>query len=199
MINSKKYEFIRNKYGLYASWAVWVKKGDKPKSNMADLSIFDDEEILSELKPNIVLVGLNCSGVDGALVKPFQNFHGPGGGAYKIRYALDGTSFWGAYMTDILKGFSETNSNKVLKCLKNDPALEAKNIYSFEQELKDVGSADPLLVCFGNDAFDISKRNLSTKFSIVKVTHYSHFESKEIFREKMQKIIEDHKTYKDSP
>ena len=68
-----KYNFIKNKYGLHASWAVWAEEADKPKSNMGDLSVFDDENILQELNPNIVLVALNFS-VSGVVQKPFQNF-----------------------------------------------------------------------------------------------------------------------------
>ena len=91
-MDKKRYNFIKDKYSLHASWAIWAKQGEKPKSNMGDLSIFDNDNILSELKPNIVLVGLNLS-VDGVVLKPFRNFHGSGGGAYKIRYALNGTPF----------------------------------------------------------------------------------------------------------
>ena len=186
----KKFNFIKNKYGLHASWAIWGKQGDKPKSNMDDINFFDNEEVLLKLKPNIVLVGLNFS-IDGVVLKPFQNFHGSGGGAYKIRFALYDTSFWGAYMTDIIKDFPEKESSNVMSFLKNNPSLVDNNIISFEQELKDIGSVDPLLVCFGNDSYDILKKNLASKFKIIKVTHYSHYESKEKFREKMLKIIEE--------
>jgi hypothetical protein len=34
------------------------------------------------------------------------------------------------------------------------------NIISFEQELEDIGSIDPLLICFGDDAYDILNKNL---------------------------------------
>ena len=59
MINKQKFDFIKEKYGLHASWAVWVNEGDTPTSNMGDLSIFEKDEILLKLNPNIILVGLN--------------------------------------------------------------------------------------------------------------------------------------------
>ena len=82
-MDQKRFQFIKEKYGLHASWAVWAKEGDTPKSNMGDLSIFENNKTLLELNPNIVLVGLNFS-VSGVVQKPFQNFHGSGGGAYKL-------------------------------------------------------------------------------------------------------------------
>ena len=83
-----KYNFIKNEYGLHASWAVWAEEANTPKSNMGDLSVFDDENILQELNPNIVLVALNFSVAVADDWEPFQNFHGKCGGAYKIRYAV---------------------------------------------------------------------------------------------------------------
>ena len=79
MIDKNRFNFIKEKYGLHASWAVWVNEGDTPKSNMGDLSIFEKDEILLKLNPNIILVGLNLS-VSGVVLNPFQNFHGSGGG-----------------------------------------------------------------------------------------------------------------------
>ena len=75
--------------------------------------------------------------------------------------------------------------------LKDNPSIVADNIISFEQELEDIGSIDPLLICFGTDSFNILNKNLGEKYNIQKVTHYSHFESKEIFRDKVLKIIEE--------
>ena len=113
-MDKNTFELIKSKYGLHASWAIWGEEGNTPKSNMDDLSFFEDNQILSKLNPNIVLVGLNFS-VSGVVLKPFQNFHGQGGGAFKIRYALKHTAFWGAYMTDIIKDFPEKESHNVMK------------------------------------------------------------------------------------
>ena len=149
---------------------------------MGDLSIFENDQILSELNPNIVLVGLNFS-VAGVVQKPFQNFHGKGGGAYKIRYAVKDTPLWGAYMTDIIKDFPEKKSGNVMSYLKKNISVITENIITFEEELKDIGSINPFIVGFGNDAFEILKTNLGSKFNIIKAMHYSHFISKEKYRD----------------
>ena len=187
-----KYNFIKNEYGLHASWAVWAEEADKPKSNMGDLSVFDDENILQELNPNIVLVALNFS-FSGVVKQPFSNFHSsnPRAQDYKTRYAVKDTRFWGAYMTDIIKDFPEKESNKVMKYLKATPSFVKKQISSFEQELKDIGSIDPLLICFGRAAYNILNKNLGEKYNIRKVTHYAHFISAPKLRDEFLKLSEE--------
>jgi len=190
-MDKKTFEFIKNKYGLHASWAIWAEESDTPTSNMEDLSVFEDRNILSELNPNIILVGLNFS-VAGVVQKPFQNFHGTGGGAYKLRYALKGTPFWGAYMTDIIKDFPEADSNNVMRYLRNNVSLVEENILTFEEEIKDIGSTNPLIVGLGGDAHKILKKHLGSKFNIIKAMHYSHFINKENYKEKIKPLINDY-------
>ena len=80
---------------MHASWAIWGDEGNTPKSNMDDLSFFEDDQILTKLNPNIELVGLNFP-VSDVVQKTFQNFHGQGGSAFKIRYVLKNTAFLGS-------------------------------------------------------------------------------------------------------
>ena len=113
MITREKFEFLKDKYGHYSSWAVWADEGKRPKDNMGDLSVFDLEAnpgLLQQLKPDTVLVGLNVS--RGCIETPLGNFHDPRPEAmdFKIRYALRGSPFWGAYMTDIIKDFDQKAS-----------------------------------------------------------------------------------------
>jgi GGDEF domain-containing protein len=61
MIDRAKFEFIKDKYGHWTSWAIWAEVGDTPKSNVGDLSIFSGDEFLEQLNPEVVLVGLNIS------------------------------------------------------------------------------------------------------------------------------------------
>jgi hypothetical protein len=68
-----RFDFIRDKWGLLASWAVWADAGDTPKSNMGDLGIFDDPKILSDLNVNVLFVGLNVS--RGSITVPLSNFY----------------------------------------------------------------------------------------------------------------------------
>ena len=184
MINKEKFNLVKEKYGLHASWAIWGEQGVRPKDNMGDLSVFDEDNNLDILNPNIVLVGFNFS-VSGAVNRPFENFHGKGGGAFKIRYALEGTPFWGAYMTDIIKNCVELEAQNVVKYLRQNPDILKENIISFEQELNDIGAVNPRLVAFGNDTYKILNKYLSSRYDILKLTHYSNYQSKEVYRKEV--------------
>ena len=190
MITREKFDQIKEKYGRVASWAIWANQDKESKSNMGDLSVLDPEinkNLLSELNPNLVLVGLNFS--ENVDHKPFENFHAGGKFQdYKTRHALKDSPYWGGYMTDVIKDYPEKKSDKIVDYLKTNKAIEQSNIESFRQELRDIGAKKPKLVAFGNDVYDILKRNLP-EFEIVKIPHYAHFISKEKYREQIRQSI----------
>ncbi len=75
-MNDDKFEFIISKYQYWSSWAVWAEEGDRPKSNVGDLSVLDPKinlKLLEILNPNIVLVELNISRRD--ITQPFETFN----------------------------------------------------------------------------------------------------------------------------
>jgi len=191
MITREKFQFIKKKYGQVASWAIWAEQGKTPKSNMNDMSVFDlksNKELLNTLNPNIILVGLNFS--VNINHNAWENFHKyrPHATDFKTRYALKGTMLWGAYMTDILKNYPESDSHKVNTHLKKHPELESKNIDYFLQEISDIGSENPVLFAFGNVVYSILKRNLGD-FKIVRIPHYANHSAKEDYRKQVNYII----------
>jgi len=126
MITEQFYYDISKRYGKVASWAVWVKAGNKPKSNISDMGIFDvrkNPSTLEILRTDVVMVALNFSR-DVEMKDPFLNFHdsNPYGQDYKIRFAFEETDFYGAYMIDIIKDFPTVSSKDVLKFLKKQSA-----------------------------------------------------------------------------
>ena len=192
MLSQEKFEFIKKKYGHYASWAVWADFGDKPKDNMGYLSIFDihtNPNLLEQLQPNVILCGLNIS--RGVIEFPLANFHDvrPEAMDFKIRFALKGSPFWGAYMTDIIKDFEQKISGKVISYLKNDKSFEKQNIKVFREEINDLGIDSPTIIAFGRDAYSILNRNFKKEFKIIKIPHYSHFISKENYRKEVKSIL----------
>jgi len=192
MLSQNQYELIREKHGKYASWAVWVKGSDKPKSNMGDMAIFDDKLVLSLLRANVLMVGLNLSRF--TISEPFRNFHDPSPTAqdYKIRFAFRDTEYYGAYMTDIIKGVVEVDSKNIPKHLKENPGVLVDSLKIFRQELRDLGAVSPLILAFGRIAYDIIKENLSSAEygKLIRLTHYSHQISKEKYREAVLKEIQ---------
>ena len=187
MITLKEFNEIKEKYGCCASWAIWADQGEKPKDNIGDLSVLDpenDEKRLSEfkLKPNVIFVGLNKSR-DGNK-KHFSNFHSSDskGTDFKIRFAFKDSSFWGGYMTDIIKDFKEPKSGKVEKHLRENKECERKNVKDFCQELEFIGAIDPTLIVFGNATYKVLMRNPEilekhsiAKDKIKKIYHYAYW------------------------
>ena len=179
---------VKEKHSEYASWAVWAEASDKPKSNMADMSIFDlsnNPDLLKTLNKDVIMVGLNFSRLE-RNQEPWGNFHDPHRAAndFKIRYAFQDTVYYGAYMTDIIKNFVELKARDAVKLVKQSPTLLAKNISNFRDELKDLGCHRPLILAFGGDAFELIEKNLeSHEYSgLIKLTHYSHQIGKDNYR-----------------
>ena len=194
MMDLEKFNFIKKEYGTCSSWAIWKEVGETPKSNMEDLNILDPQQnpdLLSELKPNVVFVGLNTS-KDISGLEPFSNFHptNPFANDYKTRYALKDTELWGGYMTDIIKKHEELHSLSVVKHLRKYPEVVDENIETFRKELKDLGTKNPTIIAFGNAAHSILKRKLKDEFKILKVYHYSYFRiNKERYREHVKSLV----------
>ena len=184
-----KFNEIKKYYGDCGSWAIWAESNEKVKSNVGDLSVLDPEvnsELLNQLKPELVFVGLNFSSIDD--LTPFSNFHSPNSKAqdFKIRYALKNTEYWGSYMTDIIKNFEEKKSKIIKKIMKEDRNLEKINDEIMMKELGVLGVENKMIVAFGRDTYNILERNLGDNFNIHRVTHYSHFINKEKYREELK-------------
>jgi hypothetical protein len=191
MIDQTKFDFIKKKYGHYASWAIWADEGAKPKDNVGDLSVFDisnNAGFLQQLNPNIILVGLNISRRIEILL---ANFHDARSQAmdFKIRYALWGSPFWGAYMTDIIKDFEQKTSGKVMSYLRTDNLFEEENVKIFREEINDLGIDNPTIIAFGRDAHTVLNRNFKNEYEIFKIPHYSNYSSKEKYREEVKCIL----------
>ncbi len=188
MISIETFIEIRKRFGHFASWAVWAEEGKNPKDNIDDLNVLDpcgNRNLLGTLHGNAILLGLNISrGIE----RPLGNFHDPRPMAtdFKIRYALKGTSYWGSYMTDIIKDFEEKASGKMMAFLRGNNDFERHNIRQLREEIDVLGVSNPLLVTFGKDAETIAKRNLGKEFEIVRIPHYANYSSKDQYREQVR-------------
>ncbi|MGE0363993.1 MAG: hypothetical protein AB7H93_16005 [Vicinamibacterales bacterium] len=187
MIDAALFDLIKRKHGAYGSWAVWAPATSTPKSNMGDLTVLDEtanQNLLETLNPGVVMIGLNIS--RGFPDEPFRNFHDPGPTAndFKIRYAFHDTVFWGAYMTDVIKGFVEPVSGKLLGYLRTHPQVVVAHVDALRKELLDLGHPKPVILAFGRGVHGLLAENLRAEdFSaLVPLTHYSHHISKEDYR-----------------
>jgi hypothetical protein len=200
MIDIEQFENIKRKHGRYASWAVWAVASEKPKSNMGDVGHFKNESVLSLLKNNVVMVGLNFSRPV-SVSEPFINFHDPNPRAndFKIRYAFKGSPYYGAYMTDIIKYLEEVDSKNVTKYLKERPEIIEQNLKTFREEMHDLKATAPVILAFGKDTHNILSANLSKNEyrKLIKLTHYSHQIGKEAYKEAVFKEIGSSFEYQD--
>ncbi len=192
MITKTQYETLKSEFGNLSSWAVWSPQIDTPKSGVGDLSVFGREDLLSILNPNYVFVGLNCSSTHvpkpgSPSVRIWGNFHSTDNrrqNDYKLRYALQDTPYWGAYITDIIKHHAEVDSAKVSRFLNCHPEVVKENISLFNHEIEILGTK-PVLVALGGKVYDILTAYVGEEYRIVKVKHYSFTIGKEDYRREM--------------
>jgi hypothetical protein len=200
MITTETFDAVRQKFGHYASWAVWADQTTTPKSNIDDLSIFEPNKnpnLLKTLNAEFIFLGLNISR---RIERPLGNFHDPRPMAtdYKIRYAIRDSIYWGGYMTDIIKDFEEKASGKMVKFLRGNPEFEKENIGILRKEIDVLGCKDPLLIAFGKDAEVISRRNLGKEFRICSIPHYANYSAKDTYRAQVLNILDEHATDRQS-
>jgi hypothetical protein len=194
-VDLELYRMIEKKYGDVASWAIWEPAGIEPKSNISVVDILDpnkNEGLFSTIKTNIAMVGLSFSR-SVKFNKPFQNFHDshPYANDFKIRFAFEDSPFYGAYMTDVIKNLEMLSSKDVVAYLNNNKGIIANNIEFLKEELKTIGAEKPIILAFGRDCYKLLKENLDESIysHLIKLTHYSHYISKEDYKEKVFKEI----------
>ncbi len=197
-ISKENYEKLKVQFGDVASWAIWKEPGTTPTSNTSDLTVFDALDILNTLGTGYVFVGLNAANhkKDQNQVAAWSSFHS----AYRyqrdfrLRYALIGDDrFWGSYITDIIKGYEETDSRQVIKAVREGDIDLNEQAIAFEQEIAMLGDSKPVLIALGNSVYDILKQCFNDKYIIFKIPHYSSqtAKSKEDYRDKVQEALKD--------
>ena len=189
MVDRATFDLVKKKHGLNASWAVWAEPNGKPKSNMGDLTVLDPDRnraLLGTLRSDVVMVGLNLSR---DLPATFGNFHDAKaeGQDYKIRFAFTNTPFYGAYMTDIIKGVVMLKSDDLMRYLAKNPQVVAENIERLLLEFDDLKSESPMVIAFGSSAHQLAAKYLpANRYSrLVRVTHYSHYISPTAYRKQV--------------
>jgi hypothetical protein len=185
MFDRDTFDRIKQRHGGYASWAVWAEADKPAKSNMEDLGVLDPDRnprLLAILTNDVVMLGLAISA---PLSEPFQNFHGPSGGAYKIRHAFEDTPYYGAYMTDFIKGVVIPEANSARRYLAEHPLVVRENIQRFLAELDDLRADRPTILTFGGDTYRLVANNLPReKYSrLIPIMSYGNYISQQNYRQ----------------
>src|SRR5271163_2124304 len=174
MVDRETFDRIKEKHGSYASWAVWAEPDGKPKSHEGDLTVLDPDRnpaLLGMLRSDVVMLGLNLAKDQ---PPPFGNFHSakPAGQDYKIRFAFTDTSFYGAYMTDMIKGVVMLKAGDLMHYLAADPDVVAESRGCLLEEFDDLKSEPPTVIAFGGSAYLLAAKQLAAnRYSrLVRVT-----------------------------
>lgn len=194
MIDLNTYNIMKEKYGEVASWAIWRPAGATPKSNTNDMSWVNDVDLLEKINTGFIFVGLNGSSTHGdqwnGQTVYWANFHSGYSrqNDYKLRYATQGTRYWGSYITDLIKHYPEVDSSKVRSYLRNHPEVITENIKEFEKEISYLGK-NPIIVALGGATYEMLKKHLGYKYKIALVKHYSFTIGKEDYRDELLSIL----------
>jgi hypothetical protein len=181
VIERATFDRMKERWGKYGSWAFWADATDSSvRSNVGDLTVLDPDaypDLFGILHDDVVMIGLNIS-------RPFdealRNFHDSYTRAkdHKIRFAFKDTSFYGAWMTDIVKGVPMTDSKSLMRYLRENPAVVHRSVRDFLHELTDLGGPAPTGLAFGGDA-TISSGTMfrETYGRLIRLMHYSNYNS----------------------
>jgi hypothetical protein len=152
---------------------------------MGDLTVLDPDQnpaLLGMLRSDLVMLGLNLSR---DLPPPLGNFHDESsrGNDYKIRFAFTDTTFYGAYMTDIIK-VRKLKSHDLMHDLAANQHCVDENIECLLEELDDLQSESPAVIAFGGSAHQLAAKHLpANRYSrLVRVTHWGDYISQEDYR-----------------
>ena len=185
-----------NKYEA-SSFTIW--KGEtRDKNGIGNSCIFEGSQLnttLKELNENYIFIALNPS--NNVVRNDDLSFHNSAYNSkdYKLCYALKGTKYWGSYITDIFKGYFETDSNMIEDYIKNNPSKVEEDIKILNEQ---IGLIKPeRIIVLGNKTYKYAQEYLNDyKDIMITIPHYSdysHYGNKDKYRNKVIEILDKYK------
>ncbi len=180
MISKEQYDTLSKQYGSTSSWTIWATPNNdlwKTKSNISDVSFFQNQDIIEYLSPDYIFVGQNPADHTDSdkYTELWKNFHSGDtkrSQDYKLRYALKDTKYWGCFITDIYPSVIETDSNCAMR--KTNKVMTTESIERLLQARTILGG-HAVIVAIGGKAYQILKKELREKnVCLKKITHYSY-------------------------
>ena len=80
--------------------------------------------------------------------------------------------------------------NLVKKIIMSGWLVHGKYTLLFEEEIKFLGSSDPIIIAFGSICYKFLLENLSSEYNIFKITHYAHFINLNKYRQEIKELID---------
>jgi hypothetical protein len=172
-------------YGQVASWLTWNRNNTGKLKGQArntldwwdgGLGLSKDRQFLERLTTDIVFVGLNMS--RNGRPEPGSPLFNNARGVRRIINTFINTKAEGGYFTDIIKPDrrilnkleEKGKAAKVRKILDEYPEILKEHIRIFKDELNFIGSVEPLLIVFGDDAYYFLEQGF--KYGIFKANEF---------------------------
>ena len=195
MISKEQYDTLSKQYGSTSSWTIWARPNNdlwKTKSNISDVSFFQNQDIIDYLSPDYIFVGQNPADHTDSdkYTELWKNFHSGDtkrSQDYKLRYALKDTKYWGCFITDIYPEIIETDSNCAMRKANKDMTSESKERLL---QARNILGGHAIIVAIGDKTYQILKEALSGEnVRLKKITHYSHHINIDKYRQSVLKDL----------
>lgn len=153
----------------------------------------DEEQLLPALNGRYIFVGLNPAVHDNTAHSgtAWKNFHSCDirrSQDYKLRYALRGTQYWGAFITDVYTGIADTDSGSAMKRVN---AAATNESVSNLLRIRDMLGGSAAIVAMGKRTFAVLKKHLPPDMELKMITHYSAYMNPETYRETVLRQLDE--------
>jgi len=202
-ITKERYQRLKKEFGSLASWALWDKACENPKSreNVGSMEWASDEDaLIKKIKTKFVFVAFNGSSQHDGRTGHGQNvywsnFHSSYkyGRDHKLRYAILGCDdAKGSYITDLIKNDKSKTAKERVNKYKKNRALLKKHIDTLKKEIELLcGVKKPCLIALGHDTESFLKQTLEKDgYKVFYLPHYSATIPKfDEYRDKLKDIL----------
>ena len=201
-ITKERYQRLKKEFGSLASWALWDKACENPKSrkNVGSMEWASDEDaLIKKIKTKFVFVAFNGSSQHDGRTGHGQNvcwsnFHSSYeyGRDHKLRYAILGSIAEGSYITDLIKNDKSKTAKERVNKYKKNRALLKKHIDTLKKEIELLcGVKKPCLIALGHDTENFLKQTLEKDgYKVFYLPHYSATIPKfDEYRDKLNDIL----------
>lgn len=204
----KVYEnLLRLNQGVFhGSWAIW--KGDS-REDVGDYGylnqIPENKSLMKLLNPCVMMIALNPSGSESRRPNsrdkkyPWRNFHSAQNNDYRICKVFKSTTYYGAYMTDLIKLPLGPNCGAAERRYDDLPKeTRRENAKLLEKEIMAIGVENlKKIIVFGDSAYKVLKKMLSSELKhvqlenveIIKVWHYAKVCKEDTYIEQVNKSL----------
>lgn len=196
------YDELEKQYGANSSLVLWENTDDlKTKDSIADTTSVVNELKADTYNKDFIFVALNPATKTEENTPSWRNFHSDESGSrdHMLRYALHGTRYWGAFITDLLYDIPGRESKDVLAEYNQKTDEEKHGYIERIRKIRNTINETAIIIAIGSDAYELLKERLDDKEQkcLKKITHFSFkYLSIECYRSVVLTQLENDKSMK---